>query len=215
MVITATSAVGIVDPTPATVKFKVQSEVTMARALSDGTTNRSTIARSSAASRPGAISSETIDPDHPARGQRVGDHAAAERLDHRRRLRELGGGGGVPAREPRRQGSGTRATRRSAESTAVTSRSSGSRTRAASAATRAADAPGLAVDVGHVQLVAVREVAVEGGARAARGAGDVAHRDRADAVLGEQLAGGVEDLLGGHPGAVLAQPGHRARPAGR
>ena len=69
-----------------------------------------------------------------------------------------------------------------------------------------ADAPGLAMDVCHVQLVAVREVPVEGGARAARCPGDVAHGDRADAVLGEQLAGRVEDLLGRQPGAVLAQP---------
>ena len=61
------------------------------------------------------------------------------------------------------------------------------------------DPAGLAVDVGDVQLVAVGEVAVEGGPRAAGGPGDVAHRDGADAVLGEELAGGVEDPLGGDP----------------
>ena len=90
-------------------------------------------------------------------------------------------------------------TRRTAERIAVTSRLLGVADPADVGGHQPADPARLAVDVGQVQLVPVGEVAVEGGARAARGAGDVAHRDGADAVLGEQLAGGVEDPLGGDP----------------
>ena len=100
---------------------------------------------------------------------------------------------------------GVSRTRRSAERTAVTSRCSRVADPGRVGGHETADPPGLAMDVCHVQLVAVREVPVEGGAGAARGPGDIAHGDRADAVLGEQLARGVEDLLGGHPGAVLGR----------
>jgi hypothetical protein len=66
------------------------------------------------------------------------------------------------------------------------------------------------VDVRQLQLAPVGEVAVERRARAARRACDVAHADPARAALGEQVAGRVDDPVGGEPGAVVGEPAHVA-----
>ncbi len=177
------------------------------RALtSAGTTKRATSARSSATSLPGVTSSETITRTtqratsgssatvRPSASITGDDWASSAVAAASPPANQADSAGRLPHPSHCREDRGDQLLLRVADPGRV----GGHET---------ADAPGLAMDVCHVQLVTVREVPVEGGAGAARGLGDVAHRDGADAVLGEQPAGGVEDLLGRQLRAVLGEPG--------